>query len=416
MRITDKRVAPAVWSNIAEPGDAWAGALRRELGVRPALEWALAPFTAPAFPGPHGETDQAAAKGWRAAHRRWAARLQVIDWRSDLKTLADMGGRLVIPSDDEWPAALNDLQDKTPPALWVLGSAPLSDHGPAEPTVSIVGSRAATSYGAKLAGEMAFDLGEQQVTVVSGGAYGIDAAAHRGALDSWTLRKLEAPTSVPGGFISTVAVVCGGLKNLYPPGNKRLFKRILNEGGSIVAEVPPTFRPARWRFLERNRLIAAWSKVTVIVEAGARSGALATANRAVEIGREVAAMPGPVTSAASVGPHMLLKDGAALVENAADILALVDPTRTEDLKRQQDPSRSHDGLPGVTEHVSRTLSGLHPLAKRVWEALPLMGAAETLSIARAAGLSEGEADSGLLTLHLAGLAENEGQKWRRTAA
>lgn len=414
------RMASALWSHIAEPGDRWGGALRAQMGVVESMRWVFASFTAPPaqISGPGGR--EASPEGWRSAHRRWRARLGSEDWRSDLEQLDRLGGRLVTPEDSEWPAGLTHLEDREPPALWVLGNAPLTAAGVPRHEVAIVGSRAATQYGTKIAGQIAFDLSENGALIISGGAYGIDSAAHRGALDAQSLRDLETrdggESGPSQGGVPTVAIVCGGLNSLYPPGNKNLFQRILDGGGHIVAEVPPAFRPARWRFLERNRLIAAWAQVTVVVEAGARSGALATANRAGELGREVAAVPGPVTSASSVGPHILLREGAALVEDALDVLALLDPTRTEDLQRSIDESPTHSGLPGITPHMAQSLHSLSPLAKRVWEALPLMGDADAERVAQVAGVSGDEAGSGLLTLHLAGLAHCEGNKWRRVAA
>lgn len=412
MELLARHVAPAVWSNIAEPGDTWAGALRRQLGVERALQWAIAPFSPlpDEVEAPGGEMGAGALKGWRTAHGRWSTRLETYDYRKDLDALEKMGGRLIFPGDEEWPSGLNHLEDRMPPALWVVGNIRGEEDSP---NVSIVGSRAATQYGTKLAGQIAFDLAESGVIVVSGGAYGIDAAAHRGALDALTLRHLEERTVRDEDKPPTIAIICGGLSNLYPPGNRRLFDRILVEGGGIVAEVPPSFRPARWRFLERNRLIAAWSEVTLVVEAGVRSGALATANRAADLGREVAAVPGPVTSPSSKGPHILLREGATLVEDASDVLAIVNPSATGDLEKLQNHEDKHEGLPGVNSQTARVLHTLTPLAQRVWEALPLMGAAPSNSVAQVAGVTEDEAGSGLLSLHIVGLAKCEDDKWRR---
>lgn len=428
-KIRDERTAAAIWSNIAEPGDTWGGALRRKKGVLGALQWAMDPFTQANSMGPGGEVGPASVKGWKTAHKRWQTRLASLDYEADLRQLENLGGRLIVPGDEEWPDGLYDLEDRMPPALWVVG-APLGNQEAPDPSVSIVGSRAATSYGARVAGELAFELTERGVVIVSGGAYGIDAAAHRGALDARDLRLLEeraansrseeAQNSFDGpnpeeSSPSTIVIICGGLGNLYPPGNRRLFDRVLASHGTLVAEVPPSFRPARWRFLERNRLIAAWSEVTVVVEAGVRSGALATANRAADLGREVGAVPGRVDSPASMGPHRLLREGAFLVGDSLDVMAVLDPTETGDIARQQSDSLSHEGLPRVSAQSAKLLHTLPPLARRVWDALPLMGEATASSVAEVAGVSEDEAGSGLLSLHIVGLAHLEGDKWRRSA-
>lgn len=444
---TERRTAAAIWSNIAEPGDTWSGALRHQMGVGRALEWAMGSFSPPPAEAPGGEVGTSADRGWQTAYKRWHARIATLNHKEDLEQLERLGGRLVTPEDEEWPEGLNDLEDRMPPALWVVG-APIWNSRTPQLSVSMVGSRAATSYGARVAGEIAFDLAERGVVVVSGGAYGIDAAAHRGALDARDLLALETrnrerdpetggraglpqvsdqgSAATPGGeraaeaypalSPSTIVVICGGLGNLYPPGNRRLFDRVLQTEGSLVAEVPPSFRPARWRFLERNRLIAAWSPITIVVEAGIRSGALATANRAIDLGREVGAVPGRVDSAASMGPHELLREGALLIADGADVIAVLDPSETADLAKHRNEFDRHAGLPGVSTQTAQILQGLPPLAQRVWEALPLMGEATSQSIAKVAGISEDEAGAGLLSLHVVGLARLEDGKWCRGSA
>lgn len=418
MNFEDPRSVAAGWSNIAEPGDVWAGALRQELGASDALRWAHDPFNPlpHSVEGPGGQSGKGAAPGWRAAHKRWQPRFYDLDVERDLAQLQTLGGRLVVPGDDEWPDQLEDLEFRVPPALWVLGNARLRAKD--EPSVAVVGARSATQYGVRVSSEMAFDLGEAGITVVSGGAYGVDAAAHRGALDAYVEKGKKSGTL--GGVTarvhpSTVAIVCGGLANLYPQGNENLFRRITAEGGAIVAEVPPRFRPARWRFLERNRLIAAWADVTVVPEAGLRSGALATANRALELGRDVGAVPGPITSFASAGPHSLIQDGAALVESARDVIELMVGVDNQPRQRDttgQPPSRNPHA-PSVI--VEAKLKGLGPVARRVYEALPATSSATTSSVVRAAGLSSEDVGGALLSLRLADLVCRDGQKWARAA-
>lgn len=444
----------AAWSSIAEPGDRWAGALRRALGSEEAWEWATSPYRQlPAsIESPRGEHGPGVTRGWLLSHRRWSPRIETLNVDDDLEHLRRLGGRLVTPDDREWPASLADLEDAQPPALWVLGAPPLSS--PHQRFVSIVGARAASAYGVRIALEMAFEFEESGLTVISGGAYGIDAAAHRGALDAAEYRRktgerkrLEetAATLDPqvdrGGEMGggrefpslfdipapgvqerdseipnaprapTIAIICGGLGNLYPPGNDLLFRRIRDCGGLIVAEVPPSFRPARWRFLERNRLIAAWSEITVVPEAGIRSGALATANRAAELGREVAAVPGPVTSFSSCGPHALIRDGAALVECARDVRELMGlPVSSE---TGEEKGGGGGGSVRAALALDNRLDTMPPLARRVWEALPRNGGVKIESVTRAAGVSREETEGALLTLRLAGLVTCKRGVWSR---
>ena len=240
---------------------------------------------------------------------------------ADLAAAAAAGARLIGPGDAEWPeAALLSLVLATgrgvkhaapPVALYVRGAslARLPRWG-----VSVVGSRANTAYGQRVAADIAMGAAEAGMTVVSGAAFGIDTVAHRAAL------------AYPG-TLPTVAVLACGIDRAYPVANTGLIDRIAAVG-SVVSEYPPGASPARHRFLVRNRLIAALSAGTVVVEAGRRSGTLSTAGAARMLGRVVMAVPGPVTSALSVGCHLLLSsDAALLVTGADDVLALVDPRR-----------------------------------------------------------------------------------------
>lgn len=413
METQDSREAAAAWSNLAEPGDAWAGALRHQLGDVESLQWATGSYRKlPAdVEGPEGQRSSGAASGWRAAHRRWEPRAQDLDVSRDLDQVHRLGGRLVTPQDTQWPHRLDDLGYRCPPALWVVGSLPESS--PEEPSAAIVGSRAATSYGTRVAAQLAFDLSAAGVVVISGGAYGIDSAAHRGALEARTSdgQNKHAHAQGPPG---TICVICGGLANLYPSGNESLFERIVANGGALVAEVPPRYRPARWRFLERNRLIAAWSDVTIVPEAGLRSGALATANRALDLGRDVAAVPGPVTSPASKGPHSLIRDGAALVSSARDVIDLLVGVHADG----SDPEDVQEGKPSagaIGMWVDRRLDDLGPAARRAYEALPVAASATTESVARTAGLSAEDTARALLSLHFSSLVSHDGKRWARAA-
>ncbi|MFL6096425.1 MAG: DNA-processing protein DprA [Blastococcus sp.] len=325
------------------------------------------------------------------------------------ETLADLaraercGARLVIPEDDEWPAlplhALTvatsrepadhrDQPDRTlapvpPVALWVRGPARLDEL--VERSVAVVGSRASTAYGEHVAGELGFQLGECGWTVVSGGAFGIDAAAHRGALAA------EAPT---------LAVLACGVDRPYPAAHGALFGRIV-ETGLLVSEWPPGCAPLRHRFLVRNRLIAALTRGTVVVEAAARSGAQATAKRAHRLGRQVMVVPGPVTSAMSVGCHELLRDeetGATLVASAAHVIEAVGGIGVDLAEPAERPTGPRDGL--------------SDLAARVLDACPVRSGVSPERLAGIAGCDVLEVLRVLPALELADLVQWTGSGWR----
>ena len=244
---------------------------------------------------------------------RWRIRLPKLPADAGIADASRDGIRLVCPEDAEWPSALDQLGLARPYALWLRGNADL--RFACTRSVSVVGSRAATSYGAHVAGEIAADLGERGWAVVSGGAYGIDAAAHRGAL---------AAEGV------TIAVLACGVDYPYPAGHADLFAAICAQG-LVVSEWPPGSRPARTRFLTRNRVIAALACGTVIVEAGERSGALNTARHAADLGKPLMAVPGPVTSAQSAGCHRIIREwSATCVTRAAEIIEMLSPLSIPD--------------------------------------------------------------------------------------
>lgn len=381
------RLARAAWSRLVEPGDELAGAVVAALGPQDALDWLRGPHGVPAMAPPSaprgapGEVPAAAPSRARlaAAAERWRVRLPMLDARRELRALERLGGRLLVPEEPGWPTGLADLGAAAPMCLWVRGSL---DVGPALDTaVAIVGARACTVYGEHVAAELAAGVATAGRCVVSGGAYGIDAVAHRAAL----------ATGEP-----TVAFLAGGIDRLYPAGNADLLAAIAGSG-ALVSEVPPGSAPAKVRFLQRNRLIAAVTRATVVVEAAWRSGALSTARHAANLLRPVGAVPGPVTSASSAGCHRLLRDGCAVcVTDAAEVLELVGPV----------PAPERDG-------VARAGDGLSLLDRRVLDALPLRRGAGEEALARTAGLSLGELRAGLGRLELAGLARRDGAAWRR---
>jgi len=358
----DDRTALAAWSRLAEPVDDAAGAFVRRVGAAEALGYVL----------------RGGGAGLAVASR-WRARLPDLDPHRDLADLAAVGGRLVVPADDEWPLRLGDLE--VPPlCLWVRG--PLRLDTACNRAAAIVGARASTEYGVRVAAEFARRSAELGITVVSGAAYGIDAAAHAGAL-------------VARG--ATVAVLASGVDRAYPRGNEPLLDRIAAEG-LVVSEVPPRSAPTRTRFVHRNRLIAALADATLVVEAGLRSGASITAKHANKLNRPVGAVPGPITSPASAGCHRLLRDGCICVTSAEELAELVDPL---------------SAAPAEQPLALTSMDELTPLDLRVLDALPLGSTAGLHSLARVAGLDLPTLTAGLGRLELAGLAERAGGGWRR---
>ena len=309
--------------------------------------------------------------------------------KDDLDRAANLGARLLTPGDAEWPtlafAAFAGVETRSHPnglaplALWVIGAAPLADV--ADRAAAMVGTRAATTYGEHVAADIAAGLCERDVAVVSGGAYGIDGAAHRAAL------------SVDG---VTVAVLAGGLDVPYPVGHAALLRRI-GERGALVTEYPPGTRPARHRFLARNRLVAALARATVVVEAGLRSGAASTAAWARALGRPVCAVPGPVTSSASAGCHVLIRGGAEVVTRVDDVIEIVG--RAGELADgPQQPELPFDGLSDSE--------------RRVYEALPGRGARSVAELAIESGMPIAQLQGELAMLELAGLAIEADGRWR----
>lgn len=440
--VTDERLARAAWSRLAEPGDDVAVALVDQLGAGPALTWlheavndpaearralvALGgdgaasgagpvhdvgpgPTLAPADPlrvagladlvpavrgatrgrPPRPEPDHRSRSVSRLlrAVGRWAPRLEGLDPRRELRVLDRFGGSLVVPGDPGWPPGLDDLQAVRPLALWVRGTPDLARL--AARSVAVVGARACTDYGRHVTGEIASGLAERGFTVVSGGAYGIDAAAHRAAL-------------LTGG--PTVAFLAGGVDRFYPVGNTDLLRAVMGSGGAVVSEVPPGSVPSRVRFLLRNRLIASFASATVVVEAAWRSGSLSTATRASELSRPVGAVPGPVTSMASTGCHRLLRDGAAVcVTDAAEVAELAGA-----LARDLAPD-----APAAANASAEAYDDLDAVETRAWDALPLRSGASTESVARSAGLAVVDALAALGRLEIRGLAERGPGGWRR---
>jgi DNA processing protein len=322
---------------------------------------------------------------------------------ADLRRAERCEARLVVPEDDDWPAfPLHSLVLATaeqsedparqakrthalvpPLALWVRGPARLDEL--ADRSVAVVGSRASTAYGEHVGGEFGYQLAERGWTVVSGGAFGIDAAAHRGAL------------AAEG---ATVAVLACGVDRPYPAGNGALLNRIA-DSGLLVSEWPPGAAPHQHRFLVRNRLIAALTRGTVVVEAAARSGASATAHRARKLGKQVMVVPGPITSALSVGCHELLRDtevGATLVTSAAQVIEAVGGIGIDLADPPERPTGPRDGL--------------SDLATRVLDACPVRRGVSPERLAAVAGCDVLDVLRVLPGLELADLVQWTGTGWR----
>lgn len=361
----EERAARAALTRVGEPGDA---ALNRWLDRYGAVGTLEALVSGSPLPG--------------ASRTRWAGlcgRARGLCPEADLEAAGRIGGRFVCPGDNEWPSQLDDLGEIRPVGLWVLGRASLRLW--ALRSVAVVGARACTDYGAHVASVLGSGLAARGWTVVSGAAYGVDAAAHHGALAA-------------GG--ATVAALACGVDVAYPPGNGSLIRRIGQEG-LLVAELPPGAHPTRSRFVLRNRVIAALTRGTVVVEAELRSGSLVTARRALALGRITMGVPGPVTSSLSAGVHQLLRGEGQVVTDADEVVELVGAIG------ELAPERRGPTLP-------RDL--LAPETARVLEALPARSAITADAVARASALTGERALARLQELRSLGFVERHGDRWQ----
>ncbi|WUO34818.1 DNA-processing protein DprA [Streptomyces sp. NBC_00286] len=364
----DERLHRVFLARVIEPGDEVCGRWLRQLGAGEVVRRLF------------GRGEQLPG----VTDKRWAglrARAQQTDPERDLAAARDAGMRFVCPGDPEWSAQLDDLGDARPIGLWVRGRPNLRIW--ALRSVAVVGARACTEYGAHMAAILGAGLAERGWVVVSGGAYGVDGAAHRGALGA-------------GG--ATVAVLACGVDQPYPRGHTQLITRIA-EQGLVIGELPPGDHPTPSRFILRNRVIAALTRGTVVVEAAYRSGALVTARAAQRLGRYTIGVPGPATSGLSAGVHELLRGDAVLVTDAAEIAELVGDMG--DLA----PDRRGPVLP-------RDL--LDPDARRVLAALPARRIASAEEIARGAGTTQDDAVGKLYELRSLGYVERHGDGWKLT--
>ena len=303
------RAARIAWSQITEPGDGLANELIDCLGASGALAVVLDPDERASLARSLSKSfaENEVAIDVQVTLDRWAA----LHSAAAISKLVPRGINVVIPGDEHWPASLDDLGDEKPLVLWVRGDASLL----ATKSLAIVGARAATGYGEHVTMEISAHVADAGVTVLSGAAYGIDGMAHRAALASG--RK-------------TVAVLAGGVDRAYPAGHTALVDRIA-EQGALVSESLPGTAPTKQRFLLRSRLIAALSGAVLVTEAGARSGSLAAVHTAIQLGRPVGAVPGPVTSAASTGSNLLIRNHEArLVSTGAEALELLGRSQNDE--------------------------------------------------------------------------------------
>lgn len=345
-------------------------------------------------PGEHQMSRDKFDKALATRRLRWNRRMERT-LNAEAHMAVTCGAWLVTPADPLWPPQLNDLGPARPYGLWCRGDSRHLMDVAAAPSVALVGSRDPSIYGTEATTHLAAELARRGYTVISGGAMGIDIAAHRAALTQ------------QGSDLPTIAFMAGGLDRLYPAQNSDALNMIVDRG-LIMSEVSVGNTPTRWRFLERNRLIAALARHTIVVEARWRSGALNTARHAMEIGRTLWAVPGQINSPNSVGTNRLLRDGLAqTLTEAADILEYDAAAGFElgaEHESEWDPASaaSSTALDELTERQGRVWDDLSPRSYR--------GVDE---IAAALGLSARDVMADLFHLGRCGLAESSGTSWRK---
>ncbi|GEP26696.1 DNA-processing protein DprA [Cryobacterium levicorallinum] len=412
--------ARAAWSGIAEPGDGMAGVLVASLGASVALTaileaWSpvrLGALVRDALSGDttvgpsvlfavspsidFSEADADTSAELEAALdqglQRWRPRLNSTEVIRSLQQAARVEARLLLATDSLWPAALNDLEKHAPLALWWRGGPGALAALPN--SIALVGARAATGYGEHIAMEASAGLVDRGFAIVSGAAYGIDGMAHRAALASDGL---------------TVAFLAGGVDRFYPSGHDSLLTRIV-ASGAVVSELPCGAAPTKWRFLQRNRLIAASSAATVVLEAGWRSGSLNTAGHASALGRPLGAVPGPITSPTSAGCHRLIREFAAVcVTNPTEMAELVGdrsiqvPLANFHLEAGPNTDAGPGPIPRTSDQV------------RVFDALSGRSPRTVADLSRRAGLSSAAVRGALGGLDLDGAAQEREAGWVRRA-
>ena len=360
-----ERLARVALSCGVEPGDAKTSTLIRQLGAEKTLGLSLVPKPDSGLAG----------------------RLAEIDPRRQLEQAETCGIRFVVPGDPEWPTQLDQLDDAisegfggTPPGLWVKGPMPLTE---LDTSVAVVGSRAASTYGMEMTRAICAHLAAVGVPVVSGGALGIDFVAHDA-----TLRA--------GG--PTIAVLACGVDRVYPAQNRLLLQHLAAEF-AVVSEQPPGSGPTRPRFLARNRLIAAMTRGTILVEAALRSGALNTAGWAELLSRQVMCVPGPATSYTSQGVNNWLRQGrGTVVTHGSDVLEMIGQAGEHLVEEPRGEIRPRDALSRIEQQVI--------------EWVPISSPAQVDSIAHLSSLHVRETLGALQRLEAKGFVRHEEGGWR----
>jgi DNA processing protein len=393
-KLTDEAYARAALTYLAEPADRWLGQLIQVSSAAAALD-AIRTYGDPpgaALSPPRGKSRES----MRAAMERWRIRLPELPSPEEVLAFRESGIRLIVPGDPEWPGQLADLGADQPYALWLRGNADLRFN--CLRSVAIVGSRAATAYGSYVAAEFAASVAARGLAVVSGGAFGVDAAAHRGAL---------------GADGVTVAVLACGVDMPYPAAHAELFDAIAAQG-VLVSEWPPGRHVSRLRFLVRNRVIAALATGTLVVEAGQRSGAVNTARHARDLSRRLMAVPGPITSDLSAGCHHVIREWqGTLVTSAAEVIEHLSPVG-EPMAAEPGTVVQLAGRRQAPPVLPRDLLDLE--SAKVLDAMPRRGGMGTVRVAQRAGLAPASAAVLLGKLATGGFVErcDEGWRLRRT--
>ena len=367
--------ARSTWLVLAEPGDRLAGVLIGALGAAGALQLLVdhVPLDDILTRLIDAGVDERELTGVQAGLDRWLPRFSAAAATRALSQAARFTLKLITPSSPHWPSGVDALGPNAPVALWLRGQVEALDA--LANSIALVGARAATGYGEHVTMEASAGLVDRGFAVVSGAAYGIDGMAHRAALASRG---------------TTVAFLAGGLDRFYPSGHDALLTRIV-EMGAVLSEVPCGTPPTKWRFLQRNRLIAAASQATVVLEAGWRSGSLNTAHHALDLGRPVGVVPGPVTSAASAGCHKLIREKPVTLVTGPDEMAqLIAPVETTG---------------GYSEE--------HSDAARVLDSLSKRTARSAADLAARTGLSVTAVQAALGTLELDDRARQREGGWLR---
>lgn len=340
---------------ITEPGDRMAGALARCLGKLALVEHLIDGLETKSVVealNQLGQLDSCRQSfgdleaTLADSRQRWLPRFSKSRLAHLFAQSAALKLQLVTPEDSIWPVGLDDLHDSAPALLFIEGE--LSTLADLSQAVSIVGSRVATSYGLQVTSSLVRELAQVSRPTVSGGAVGIDAQVHRASIER------ELPT---------LAVMAGGMDRKYPSSNFKLFKMISDQG-ALLSEMPPGVAPTRWRFLQRNRLIAALTPTTVVIEAGIRSGSIRTANNALELSRELYAVPGSVLSGTSLGTNSLIADNKAQILCDLKYFATGAQAMPNQLIESALAKRAHDAiresgfpsLPEVAKLAGLTLS------------------------------------------------------------